>query len=166
MIAVDTSILAWAANRGTPEHPRASQVLEALANGGRPWAVPWSVAHEFLALVTHPHAVGRPARPEEALAFLDQLGTSPSLRFLGPTDRHAAVARELLAGRTGEGPGLVAGFETALLLREHGVRELLSADRDMRAWRFLEVIDPIHGAPWRPGDAPGRRYRRLTPRGT
>ena len=41
MIAVDASVLAYAVNRHAPQHARAASALEALANGDRPWALPW-----------------------------------------------------------------------------------------------------------------------------
>ena len=163
MRALDTSLLAYAANRFAPEHARAAIVLEELANGERPWALPWSVVHEFLALVTHPHAVARTMRATDAWGFIEELAHSPSLHFLGPTSRHAAVVTEMLALSANEGAGLPAGFDTAVLLREHGVRELLSCDRSMRLYRFLEVRDPVHGELWTPAEPPRRRYRTLTP---
>jgi toxin-antitoxin system PIN domain toxin len=158
MIAVDTSVLAYAINRYAPEHRRATQVLEDLANGEVPWALPWPVVHAFLGLVTHPHAVARPLKPGDAWAFVESLLASPSLRMLSPTERHAAVLAETLAGME---PGSAAGLETAVVLREHGVRELLSADRGMRRFGFLTVRDPVHGEVWAPEAAPARRYRVL-----
>jgi hypothetical protein len=55
-------------------------------------------------------------------------------------------------------PGL-AGVETAAILWEHGVRELLSADPGMRRFAFLDVRDPLHGAEWSPREHPALRYR-------
>lgn len=163
MLAVDAGLLACGLNRGDPRHPRAARVLEELANGDLPWALPWPAAHEFLRLVTHPHAVARPVAPAEAAAFLAVLAASPSVRLLGAGERHAAALGEVLAllpARATPPPG----FETAVVLREHGVRELLSGDPGMRQFRFLEVTDPFHGEPWSPALPPRRRYRRLAPR--
>jgi predicted nucleic acid-binding protein len=162
--AVDADVLACGANRFVPEHPRASRVLEELANGDAPWAVPWPAAHAFLRLVSHPHAVARPLAATDAWAFLRLLISSPSLRMLGPTARHAAVITELLEA-VGPGAPVPAGLETAAILREHGVRELLSGDRAMRRYAFLTVRDPLRGAPWTAAEPPSRRYRVLRPRG-
>jgi hypothetical protein len=162
MRAVDTSLLAYAVNRYAPEHARAASVLEELANGDRPWALPWPAVHEFLERVSHPHAVARALRPVDAWAFVEELAHSASLRWLGQTERHAAVAAEVLSLDAGGAPGWPAGFETAVVLREHGVRELLSADRGMRRYRFLDVRDPVHGELWTPAEPPARRYRTLT----
>jgi predicted nucleic acid-binding protein len=166
MIAVDTGLLALALNRYAPEHARAAELLESLANGERPWAIPWSVAHEFLELVTNRHGVARALGAEDAWSFLDQLARSPSLRFLGPGPGHAAAAADVLALRDPDAPrGLDPSFATAVILREHGVREILSTDGEMRHWRFLDVRDPLHGEPWGPDVRPARRYRTLSGRG-
>src|SRR5262245_28766176 len=165
MIAVDAGLLVLGVNRYAPEHARAAELLESLANGDAEWALPWSAVHEFLSFVTHPYAVARVLKPDDAWGFIASLAESPVLRFLGPTERHADAAAEVLSLRdpavTG---GLDPSFETAVLLREHGVRELLSTDPGMRRWRFLDVRDPVRGAPWKPGAAPERRYRTLTRR--
>ena len=157
MRAVDTGLLALAVNRWAPEHARAAAVLEDLANGDEPWALPWSVAADFLARVTHPHSVARPLRADEACGFLELLLASPAVHPLAPTARHAAALREVAGMVPGE-QGLPPGFETAVLLREHGVRELLSPDSGMRRFPFLAVVDPLRG------EAQGsshRRYRML-----
>ena len=163
MRALDVSLLAYAANRHAPEHARATRVVETLANGESPWALPWSVVYEFLQLVTHPHAVARALAPADAWGFVGALLASHSLRLLGPTDAHAVALAEVLASLP-PGAGVPPGFETAVLLREHGVRELLSADRGMRRFAFLSVRDPLHGEAWSPTERPARRYRVLRPR--
>jgi predicted nucleic acid-binding protein len=167
MLAIDASVLAFAINRFAPEHARAARVVEDLANGDLPWALPWPAVHEFLGFVTHPHAVARPLKPGDAWAFVESLMASESLHTLSPTERHGAVLAEVLSATAGE-IGLPGGLETAVVLREHGVRDLLSADRGMRRFAFLSVQDPVHGEAWSPEAAPVRRYRVLrtrTPRG-
>jgi uncharacterized protein len=163
MVAVDASVLAYAVNRFAPEHPRAARVLEDLANGDLPWALPWPAVYGFLGFVTHPHAVVRPLGTADAWGFIESLLASASVRALGPTERHAAVLAEVLAGVAG-GPGSLAGLETAAVLRGHGVRELLSSDRGMRRFAFLTVRDPLHGEAWSAEAAPARRYRVLKTR--
>jgi hypothetical protein len=160
MRALDTSLLAYAVNRHAPEHARAARVVETLANGEAPWALPWTVVHEFLHLVTHPHAVARTLTPDEAWAFIEALLASHSVRVLGPAEAHAAVLAEVLAALP-PGSAVLPGLETAVLLREHGVRELLTADRGMRRFTFLAVRDPVHGEAWSPAEQRTRRYRVL-----
>jgi toxin-antitoxin system PIN domain toxin len=160
MIAVDTSILAYAVNRHAPEHARAAAALDALANGDHPWALPWPAVEEFVRFVTRPHVAPRPLTASDALGFVEALLASGSVTAIGPTERHAAALAELLSGIT-RPEALPPGFEVAAVLREHGVRELLTVDAGMRRFGFLTLIDPVHGPPWTPEAAPARRYRRL-----
>jgi toxin-antitoxin system PIN domain toxin len=163
MRAIDTSLLAYAVNRHAPEHARAARVVETLANGDAPWALPLPVVHEFLNLVTHPHAVARALQPADAWAFIEALLASRSVRLLAPGEGHPAALAEMMASLPA-GQGVPGGFETAVLLREHGVRELLTTDAGMRRFTFLSVRDPVHGEPWSPAERPQRRYRALKPR--
>jgi toxin-antitoxin system PIN domain toxin len=163
MLALDTSLLAYAVNRHAPEHARAARVVEQLADGALPWALPWPVVHEFLRLVTHRHAVAQALSPADAWAFIEALLASHSVRLLGPGEGHAAALADVLASLQ-PGAGVPAGLEVVAVLREHGVRELLTADAGMKRFAFLLVRDPVHGRPWTPGEAPQRRYRVLRPR--
>jgi predicted nucleic acid-binding protein len=165
MIALDSGLLALAANRFALEHARAASLLESFAEGDAPWALTWSGVHEFLGFVTHPHAVARVLGPREAWGFVEALTQSPSLHLLGPTERHAAVCAEVLALAGPESTGgLDPSFTTAVILREHGVREILSTDTGLARWRFLEVRDPLKGEGWTPATRPTRRYRTLAGR--
>ena len=165
MIAVDSGLLVLGANRFAPEHVRAAALLESLAAGESPWVLTWSALHEFLGFVTHPHAVARVLGAAEAWGFVEALAASPSLRVLGPTERHAVACAEVLALA---GPGaagvLDPSFTTAVILREHGVRELLSTDPAMTRWGFLDVTNPLKSEGWTPGARPPRRYRTLAAR--
>ena len=158
MRAVDAGVLACAVNRYAPEHARASAVIDALANGVAPWAIAWPAAHDFVRIVTHPHRVVRPLAPAEAWAYLERVAESSALRMLGPTERHGETMAAIL-----EAPGFAAadllGAETAAILWEHGVRELLSADRGMRRYPFLSLRDPLHGPEWSAREIPARVYR-------
>jgi predicted nucleic acid-binding protein len=160
MLALDADLLAYAVNRFAPEHARAAAVVEELVNGERPWALPWPVVYETLGLVTHPHAVARPLRASDAWSFLGLVLASPTVRLLGPTERHAETLVEVLGGVVAE-RGLPAGLETAVVLREHGVRELLSADAGMKRYAFLTVVDPLRTPGWSAAAPPARRYRVL-----
>ena len=113
MIALDSGLLALAVNRYAPEHARAATLLESLADGDAPWALPWSAVHEFLGFVTHPHAVARVLGASEAWGFIEALSGSSSLSLLGPTEQHAAACAEVLAlAGTGAAAVLDPGFAT------------------------------------------------------
>jgi hypothetical protein len=165
VIALDAGVMAHALNRYGPGHTRASAVVESLVHGDQYWALPWPAVHRFLRLVTHPHRVARPLAAADAWGFVTLLLGSPGARPIGPGARHSEALTEVLS-LLPAGIGPVPGLELAAVLREHGVSEVLSTDRALRAFPFLSVRDPLKGEPWTPGSGPARRYRRLTPRGS
>ena len=164
MVAVDSDVLAAALNRFAPGHARASALLESLVNGEAHWALPWPAIHGFVRRVTHPHAVARPLSQANAWEFVRLLAESPAARVLGPGPGHLAAVAEVLAFVPREGPPHPE-LELVAVLREHGVAELISGDRRLRAYGFLRVRDPWGSVEAEaPAAARPRRYRRLAPR--
>ena len=59
VIAVDTNVLVYAHREDSPQHDRALECVNRLAEGAARWAIPWPCIHEFLAVVTHPRIFAR-----------------------------------------------------------------------------------------------------------
>lgn len=142
MIAVDTNLLVYAHRRDSGLHPAAGAVLRDLAEGPRPWAIPWPCVHEFLAIVTHPRIYDPPSTSEQARDQLRAWDEAPSLLFLAEAtdhlDRLAALVR---AGKVA-GP-LVHDARVAAICLSHGVDELWSADRDFTRFPQLQIRNPL-----------------------
>jgi predicted nucleic acid-binding protein len=62
------------------------------------------------------------------------------------TTRHAAVAAQVLAELPELSGNLLHDAHTAILLREHGVKQICTRDTDFARFPFLEVIDPLRAA--------------------
>jgi toxin-antitoxin system PIN domain toxin len=144
--AVDTNILAYAVNRDCPEHRAAVRVLEAWLSGSVPWAVTWNVVYEFLRVSTHRRIFRRPLSAAQALDFLDPILESTVVTLLGPTPRHESVLRTTVREVGRPIGNLFHDLHTAVLMREHGVTEIMTADADFRKFPFLTVTDPVHVA--------------------
>lgn len=142
MIAVDTNLLVYAHRGDSPFHEAAFRCLRALAEGSAPWAIPWPCLHEFLAIVTHPR-IYRPATPmAHALVQVDAWCESPSVVLLAETATFMAGLRDVLLAARIVGPS-VHDAKIAALCRDHGVRELWSADRDFSRFGALKVVNPL-----------------------
>jgi uncharacterized protein len=144
MIAVDTNILVYAHRRDSAFHKDAIVCVKGLAEGISPWAIPWPCLHEFLAIVTHPRIYLPPTPLEASLAQVDAWLESPSLVLLAESDQHWPELRSLTTRGRVTG-ARIHDARVAALCRQHGVRELWSADRDFGRFPGLTVINPLAG---------------------
>lgn len=142
MIALDTNILVYAHREDSPFHAVAAHRLTDLAEGTAPWAIPWPCIHEFLAIVTHPRIYDPPTPLALALAQVDAWIESPTLVLLAESDQHWAELRSLVAKAKVAG-GRVHDARVAALCRQHGVRELWTADRDFSRFAGLAAVNPL-----------------------
>lgn len=142
MIAVDTNVLVYARRKETPHHARARKLLHTLAEGDRPWALPWPCIYEYLRVVTHPRVFDPPTAMEDALEDLESLLASPSLTLLGEGPSHRASMRQALLSSRAAG-NLVHDAHIAALLLENGVREFWTEDRDFSRFPGLKVVHPF-----------------------
>jgi toxin-antitoxin system PIN domain toxin len=143
VIALDTNVLVYAKRSETPHHERARTLLQDLAQGQEPWALPWPCVYEFLRVVTHPRVFATPTDIENALEDLETLFDSPSLILLGEGPAHRGHLRHaVLAGRASG--NLAHDAHIAALVLEHGVDELWTSDRHFTRFPGLRVRDPFH----------------------
>jgi len=142
VIAVDTNILVYAHREESPFHDAAFRRIAALAEGAVSWAIPWPCLHEFLAIATHPRIYAPPTPLARALDQVEAWLESPSLVVLTETAVHWPVLRELLTGGRVTG-AQVHDARVAALCRQHGVRELWTADRDFGRFAGIKFVNPL-----------------------
>lgn len=146
MRLVDTNILLYGANADFAEHRCAFQHLQRQRERGAPWAVSWPIVYEFLRVATHRRVFSKPLKPDQAIQYLVDLFERDRVSILVSTERH----RELLLRTIGElsqpAGNLFHDIATAVLLREHGIREIDTADSDFLQFSFLKVINPLLNA--------------------
>jgi len=146
LIAVDTNILVYAHREDAPFHDAASRRVAELAEGRAAWSIPWPCVHEFLAIVTHARIYAPPTPLPRALDQVDAWLESPTLVLLAESAAHWPALRALLRGGRSAG-AQVHDARIAALCRQHGVRELWSADRDFNRFAGLAVVNPLLGRP-------------------
>jgi toxin-antitoxin system PIN domain toxin len=142
VIAIDTNILVYARREEAPHHAAARRILVALAEGNTPWALPWPCVYEFLRVITHPRVFQPPTELDDAVEDLTSLLESPALVLLGEGPAHLGHLRRAVLGGRASG-NLAHDAHIAALLREHGVEELWTADRDFARFAGLRVRDPF-----------------------
>lgn len=142
MIALDTNILVYAHREDAPFHQPALRCVTELAEGSAAWAIAWPCLHEFLAVVTRRGIYNPPTPLPVALDHVDALLESPSLALLTESEQHWSQLRALLMASKVTG-GRIHDARIAALCRQHGVRELWSADRDFSRFPNLGVVNPL-----------------------
>lgn len=142
MVAVDTNLLVYAHRADSTWHERADAVVQALAEGAAAWAIPWPCLYEFLAIVTHPK-IYRPATPvADALIQIGYWLDAPTLVLLHEGEGFWATFRSVTERSAAQG-GAVHDARIAALCVHHGVRTLLSADRDFSRFPALRTENPL-----------------------
>jgi hypothetical protein len=147
MFVVDTNVLVYAADESAPEHERCRALLEAWRRRSGAWYLTWGIGYEFLRVVTHARVLRHPWTMDEGVRFLAALQESPSLGVLVPTGRHARVLADVVADVPGLAGNIVHDTQTAVLMREHGIRRICTRDTDFHRFPFLEPIDPLRAEP-------------------
>jgi predicted nucleic acid-binding protein len=98
--------------------------------------------HEFLAIVTHARIYDPPTPAAKALAQVEIWMESPSLHLLGELKGHWGELKRLVTTGKITG-GMIHDARVAAICKEHGVRELWSADRDFTRMAQIAVRNPL-----------------------
>jgi toxin-antitoxin system PIN domain toxin len=138
MIAVDTNVLAYAHKQGSPFHRWAKAALTELAESPAPWAIPWACLHEFYAVVTNPRLYAPPSTPTQALAQIKTWLEAPSVRLLAEAPDHFLRLHTMLSSLPVLG-SQIHDAKIAAICLSHGVRELLTMDRDFSRYPALKT---------------------------
>ena len=146
MVAVDTNILVYAHRADATWHEQADRVVAELAESRSSWAIPWPCLYEFFAIVTHPKIYRPPTPSRDALIQMEYWLESPTLVLLHEGDGFWETLRPLLAAAALQGARVHDARIAALCLR-HGVKTLLSADRDFSRFPELRMENPLGRSP-------------------
>lgn len=103
----------------------------------------WAIVYEFLRVSTHPRILPRPWTAPAAWEFVTTLLASPGLGILVPTQRHTDIAGEVFSELPYLAGNIFHDAHTAILMREHGIKQICTRDTDFSRFPFLEVVDPL-----------------------
>lgn len=138
MIAVDTNILVYAHREELAKHEPAKRRLKQLVEGAELWALPVFCLTEFIRVISHPRLFDPPHSPMEAVQAVQRFAASPSLRVLMPGERFLPLFYSAIEHAQAKG-NLVFDAQIVALCREHGVRTLLTEDRDFARFQGFDT---------------------------
>ena len=142
MFVVDTNILVYAADEESPFHKRCYRKLQEWRSQATAWYVTLDILYEFLRVTTHPKVFRHPWTPESAWRFVEALLASPFLGVLIQTERHAEVTTNVIREVADVRGNLWHDAKIAILMREHGIKAIITRDTDFHRFPFLDPVDP------------------------
>jgi toxin-antitoxin system PIN domain toxin len=140
--AIDAYLLLYASDEESPLHPRAVELLDAIAIGPEIAYLFWPVTVAYLRIATHPAIFGRPLSHADARANVESILALPHVQAVGEDDsfwdRFLEAANEVVP--TGN---LVPDTHLVALMLANGVRTIWTRDRDYRKFSGIRVHDPF-----------------------
>ena len=139
MFFVDTNIILHAVNTDSPDHEPARRALETYSNSNDNWAVSWGVIYEYLRVSTHPRVFPKPLTIEQSWSFIHNILESQSLMLISETEAHQKVLESCRKDIHRLAGNLIHDFHIAVLMREHGMKEIVTLDTDFRAFPWIKI---------------------------
>ena len=143
MLVVNSNDLVYAVDADSPHHGACRDWLDQRRARPDAWYTTWPIHLDFFRVTTHPRMMRRPWVAATAWRFVLALLASPGLGVLAATLRHADVAADLIADMPDLAGNMVHDAHTAVLMREHGIRQICTRDTDFHRFAFLKVVDPV-----------------------
>jgi uncharacterized protein len=143
VLAIDTNIFVYAADKHSQFHRACNAWLNRRRLQSSAWYLTWPIVYEFLRVATHPRIMRRPWSAPNAWEFVTSLLASPGISVLVPTPRHADVADEVISEFPDLAGNILHDAHTAILMREHGIKQICTRDTDFSRFPFLEIVDPL-----------------------
>jgi toxin-antitoxin system PIN domain toxin len=144
LIALDSNLLVYAHRAEGERYRIAFPIVQRLAEGRAPWAIPFPCVHEFLRNVTDARIYERPSSLDEALDQVAAWTGSPTLRLLREGETHLKLLGDV--AREGRVRGAaIHDARIAAICLEQGVDELWTADRDFSRFPSLRTRNPLIG---------------------
>lgn len=140
--SVDVNILLYASDQQNSFYPAAIKFLENRTKDPELFCLAWGTLMAYLRISTHPGIFANPLSPDEALDNIEKLLSSPRTRVITEQEGFLAIYKKVTASFTIRG-NLVPDAHLAVLLLQHDVRTLYTADLDFRKFEFLQIKNPL-----------------------
>jgi len=151
MKIIDTNILIYAVNEGSPHFDKASVWWRNALNADEPIGIPWISALACVRILTNGSLFENPLTMEQGLDLVEGWLSYPQVNSLNPTVGHLHRVRTLLTtgipGETREVDhkrhNLLNDAHIAALAIEHG-GTVFTADSDFEIFTQVKSVNPLN----------------------
>lgn len=141
---IDTNIFVYATYPRFKEYPRAIQFLRQCLEEKDLWYMSWGIIYEYLRVVTHPYLFsGETISLTKALENVEKFCGAPNLEIIQETSMHQALLREGSNNLLPLRGNLLHDVHTIILMREHDIKKIYTADTDFHRFPGVEVVNPV-----------------------
>ncbi len=140
--AIDANVLLYASDRASPLHERALEEVERRATGPEPLYLFWPVTIAYLRIATHPAIFDSPLAFSDAARNVGRLLGRSHVHSPGEGDGFWRTFAETAADG-GVSGNLVPDAHLVGLMRQYGVRTIVTRDRDFRRFDGIRAHDPF-----------------------
>jgi toxin-antitoxin system PIN domain toxin len=140
--SIDTNILLYASDEESPHHEKAKRFIEGRGDDPDLLCLTWGTLMGYQRIATHPSIFRNPLNAQQAWSNVENLLALPRCRIVQEQENFDKEYAEL-SGQLGVRGNLVPDAHLAVLLRQHGVTKIYTADSDFRKFEFLKVINPL-----------------------
>ena len=140
---IDTNILLYAVNTDAPQHTSAINFLAEKLATSDAWYLTEGIAYEFLRVSTHAKVFPEPLAWEQSVQFLQALWVRENVTVLTAGVDHWLTLASALPNIHFPAGNLFFDIRTYVLMLEHGVRSIYSADSDFLQFHGIDVINPL-----------------------
>lgn len=141
--SIDTNILLYASDEESLHHEKAKRFIEGRGDDPDLLCLTWGTLMGYQRIATHPSIFRNPLNAQQAWGNVESLLALPRCRVIqeqeGFDNGYAELSRQLAVKGN-----LVPDAHLAVILRQHGVSRIYTADSDFRKFEFLEVINPLN----------------------
>lgn len=141
MILLDANILVYATTTG-PHQRQAREWLEEQLWTAPRVGLPWPSLLAWCRLVSNPRIFSRPVPLASAWQQVEEWLSLEPVWIPSPTDRHATIFAELLAGSRASDGNLVPDLHLAALALEHGLT-VVTTDGDFARFPQVRTLNPL-----------------------
>jgi toxin-antitoxin system PIN domain toxin len=141
--SIDTNILLYASDRESDHHQKAKQFMESRVDDQDLLCLTWGILMGYQRIATHPSIFRNPLSAKQAWGNVESLLSISRCRVIGEQEGFAGVYAQI-SNLVGVKGNLVPDAHLAVILKQHGVSKIYTADTDFRKFDFMDVINPLN----------------------